>query len=141
MIITSKWEDEKRIFYNQLRKHILSINITSDRFFSVLSVDFGINDTLYTQLYTYFHSINYIFFLDGPVVVVIVLYLYLQLPVQSVPTTTKALSSNPAHGEVYSIQHYVIKFISKLPQVGGFLRVLPLPPPIKLTATIYNPNP
>ena len=36
------------------------------------------------------------------------------------------------HGEVYSIQHYVIKFVSDLRQVGGFLR---LPPPIKLTAT------
>ena len=29
--------------------------------------------------------------------------------------------------------HYVIKFVSDLGQVGGFLR---LPPPIKLTATI-----
>jgi len=29
--------------------------------------------------------------------------------VQSVPITTKVLSSNPAHGEVYSIQGYVIK--------------------------------
>ena len=28
------------------------------------------------------------------------------------------------HGEVYSIQHYVIKFISDLQQIGGFLRVL-----------------
>ena len=34
----------------------------------------------------------------------------LQLPVQPVPITTKAVSSNPIHGEVYSIQHYVIKF-------------------------------
>ena len=30
------------------------------------------------------------------------------------------MSSNPAHGEVYSIQHYVIKFVSDLRQVGGF---------------------
>ena len=29
----------------------------------------------------------------------------LQLPVQSVPITTKVLSSNPDNGEVYSIQH------------------------------------
>jgi len=36
----------------------------------------------------------------------------LQLSVQSVPITTKAVSLNPAHGEVYSIQHYVIKFVS-----------------------------
>jgi hypothetical protein len=33
----------------------------------------------------------------------------LQLPVQSVPISTKVVSSNPADGEVYSIQHYVIK--------------------------------
>jgi len=39
-------------------------------------------------------------------------------------------------GEVYSIEHYVIKFVSDLQQVGGFLRVLLFPPPIKLTATI-----
>ena len=31
------------------------------------------------------------------------------------------MSLNPIHGEVYSIQHYVIKFISDLRQVGGFL--------------------
>jgi hypothetical protein len=30
--------------------------------------------------------------------------------VQSVPIITKVESSNPTHGEVYSIQHYVIKF-------------------------------
>ena len=38
--------------------------------------------------------------------------------------------------EVYLIQHYVIKFVSDLQQVGGFLWVLRFPPPIKLTATI-----
>jgi len=36
--------------------------------------------------------------------------------------TTKVVSSNPAHDGVYSIQHYVIKFVSDLRQVGGFLR-------------------
>jgi hypothetical protein len=36
---------------------------------------------------------------------------------QSVPTTTKVVSSNP---EVYSIQHYMIKFVRDLRQVGGF---------------------
>jgi hypothetical protein len=30
------------------------------------------------------------------------------------------LWSNPAHDEVYSIQHFVIKFISDLRQVGVF---------------------
>jgi len=34
------------------------------------------------------------------------------------------------------VQHYVIKFVSDLRQVGGFLRVLRFHPPIKLTATI-----
>jgi hypothetical protein len=50
-------------------------------------------------------------------------------------TTTcaiKVVGSNPVDGEVYSIQHYVIKFVSDLRQVGGFLRVLRFPPPIKI---------
>ena len=55
----------------------------------------------------------------------------LQLPVQSAPITTKVVSSNPVHGEVHSMQHYVIKFVSDLRQVSGFLRVLLFPPPIK----------
>jgi hypothetical protein len=38
----------------------------------------------------------------------------LQPHVQSVPVTTKVVSSNPVHDEVYSIQHYVIKFVSDL---------------------------
>ena len=42
----------------------------------------------------------------------------------------------PVHGEVYTIQHYVIKFVSDLQQVGGFLRVHWFPLPIKLTTTI-----
>ena len=60
----------------------------------------------------------------------------LQLPMQLVLITTKVMSSNPVHGEVYSIQQYVIKFVSDLRQVSGFLRVLRFPLPIKLTATI-----
>jgi hypothetical protein len=55
---------------------------------------------------------------------------------QSVSIDTKVMSSNAAHGEVYSIQFYVIKFDSDLRQIGGFLRVLQFPPPIKLTSTI-----
>jgi hypothetical protein len=43
---------------------------------------------------------------------------------------TKVVSSNPALGKVYSIQHYVIKFVSDLRQVAGFLRGLWFPPPI-----------
>ena len=48
----------------------------------------------------------------------------------------KVVSSNLVHGEIYLIQHYVIKFVSDLRQVGDFLRVLRFPPPIKLTTTI-----
>jgi len=62
--------------------------------------------------------------------------LNIHLPVQSVPITTKIASSNPVHGEVYSLQHYVIKIVSDLRQVGVFSRVLRFPPPIKVTATI-----
>jgi len=40
----------------------------------------------------------------------------LQLPVQSVSITTKVVSSNTVHGEVHSIQHFVIKFVSDLRQ-------------------------
>ena len=46
----------------------------------------------------------------------------LQLPVQWVSITTKVVSLNPTPGEVYSIQHYVIKFVSDLRQVSDFLR-------------------
>jgi len=52
------------------------------------------------------------------------------------PITIKIVSSNRAHGEVYWIQHYVIKFVSDLRQVGVFHRILQFAPPIKLTAMI-----
>ena len=55
---------------------------------------------------------------------------------QSVHSTTNAVSSKSAYGDVYSNQHYVIKFVSNLRQVGGFLGVLQFPQPMKLTATI-----
>ena len=35
--------------------------------------------------------------------------------------STEVVSSNTAHGEVYSIQHYVIKFVSDLRQFGDFI--------------------
>jgi hypothetical protein len=40
------------------------------------------------------------------------IFIHILLPIQSVPITTDVVSSNHAHGEVYSIQHYVIKFIN-----------------------------
>jgi hypothetical protein len=48
------------------------------------------------------------------------------------PIITKVERSNPVHGEVYLIQQYVIKFVSYLQQVCGFLQ---FPPPIKLNTT------
>ena len=56
---------------------------------------------------------------------------------QSVPISAKSVSSNPAHDKVYSIQHYIIKFVNDLRHVCGFPRVVRFPPPIKLTAIIY----
>jgi hypothetical protein len=56
--------------------------------------------------------------------------------VQSVPITIQVVNSNPVYGEMYSIQHYVIKLVSDLQQVGGFLLVLKFHPPIKLIAMI-----
>jgi len=59
--------------------------------------------------------------------VVIVRWMDLQLLMQSVPITINV---------VHSKQHYMIKFVGDLQQVGGFLWVLRFPPSIKLTATI-----
>jgi hypothetical protein len=42
--------------------------------------------------------------------------------------TTNIVSSNPTHGEVYFIHHYVIKFVSDLRQVVVFLQLLRFPP-------------
>ena len=37
-----------------------------------------------------------------------------QLTIQSVPITTNVVILNPPHGEVYSMQHYVIKVSQRL---------------------------
>jgi hypothetical protein len=60
----------------------------------------------------------------------------LKLPMQAVPITTNVVTSNPAQARFTRSQPYVIKFVSDLRQVCGFLRVLRYPSPIKLTATI-----
>ena len=67
------------------------------------------------------------------VVVVFVWQLDLPLSVQFVPIILEFVSSYPAHGDVYLMQHYVIKCVSDLRQVGGFLWVLRFPPPIELS--------
>jgi hypothetical protein len=53
-----------------------------------------------------------------------------------VSSNHKVVNSNPVDDEVRSIQHYVIKFVSDLLKVGGFLGVFWFPSPIKLIATI-----
>ena len=50
--------------------------------------------------------------------------------------TTHLVRSNHVHSEIYSIEHFVIKCVSDLRQVSGFLRVIRFPPPIKLTTSI-----
>jgi hypothetical protein len=60
---------------------------------------------------------------------VLLKWVFLQLPMQSVPITTKVAR--------YAIQHYLIKFVSDLRQVGVFLRVLRFPPSMQLAATIW----
>jgi hypothetical protein len=67
------------------------------------------NQNVYWPLFTaksikdqFSYLIKWSFRKSGTVVVVIV---WLQLPVQLVPITTKVVSSNHVHGEVYSIQH------------------------------------
>ena len=53
----------------------------------------------------------------------------LQLPMQSVPIATNIASSNPTQVRC-TLQHYVIKFVSDLQQVGSFFQVLWFPSPI-----------
>jgi len=62
--------------------------------------------------------------IEGGDVIVIIWSLDLQLPIQSLSIITNVLGSISAHCEVYLIQHYVIKFVNDLRQVGGFLLVL-----------------
>jgi hypothetical protein len=64
-------------------------------------------------LYLYIWPIPYYFHTEN-----IILYF-----MQSVSITTKVVNLNSAHCEVYSIQHYVIKFVSDLLQVSGKILV------------------
>jgi hypothetical protein len=65
------------------------------------------------------------------------IYNYLCNQCLSPPKLWVRIALMTIHDDVYSIQHYVIKFVSDLWQVCGFLWVLRFPPPIKLTDTIY----
>jgi hypothetical protein len=82
---------------------------------------------------------------------VIVLWLDLHLPMQSLPITTKDVSLNAAQGEMYSIQHYVIKLDQGLVTGQWFSPGIPVSSinktgchyiaKILLKANHYNPNP
>jgi gamma-glutamylcyclotransferase (GGCT)/AIG2-like uncharacterized protein YtfP len=54
---------------------------------------------------------------------------------RSVSITTNIVSSNTIHGEVYTIQHYVIKFVSDLRQVGSEILLK-----VALNTKILNPS-
>ena len=55
----------------------------------------------------------------------------------SVPITTDIMSANPAHGEEYLIQYYVIKSVSDFRQVDCFFLGTTVSSAIKLAAMIY----
>ena len=86
---------------------------------------------IYGHVYWYF--LIYLNLCFGVVVVMSVWLLYVHLSVQSGYITTTVVGT---HGEKYSIQDFVIKFVSDLRQAGGFLRVIRFPPHIELTAMI-----
>jgi hypothetical protein len=70
---------------------------------------------IFFKLYTFpGTNINQLHQTDGKVQESLTIICISQLPVQSKSITTKVVSSNPAHGEVYSIQHYEIKFVNDL---------------------------
>ena len=71
------------------------------------------SDTIFMSQYFAFHILHYlhVFVWDCRGRDRIVVF---TSTVQSVPITTKCASSNSVHGEVYLIQHYVIKSVSVL---------------------------
>ena len=88
--------------------------------FTVISSNFYFLQLLWILMYDimFYALCNQSWYFIAAVVVVIVWQLDLQLPLQSVPITTKVVSANPT--KVYSIQHYVITVASDLRQVGHF---------------------
>jgi len=61
---------------------------------------------------THFHGLKFTVFIHVfyslHVFPILILMFDLQLPMPSVSIFTHVMSLNPAHGEVYSIQHYLI---------------------------------
>jgi hypothetical protein len=87
------------------------LKLVSSLKMKVYRLEWNINDDKGTKLSLVFFILQsqfwYIPNYDwGAVVVEIAWYVDLQLHIQSVPITTN-VSLNPAHNEVYSIQHYV----------------------------------
>ena len=87
-----------------------SINFPQSRH----SVSVTVNVSQFDSSTWYVLTVTFDYYCTGAVLVVIVWSLDLQLPV-------KVVGSNPVHDQMYSIKHYVIKFVSDLRQVGGFL--------------------
>ena len=124
------------VTHNRVMQYILN-QCNLNELFVVCSLSLVIHYHLTTSCVGSCHPSNLSFIVEQQTVMVrIVWQLDLYLPKKSVPITTNIVSSNPTHGKVYLIQHYVIKFVSDLRQVCGFLWALRFPPPMKLTATI-----
>jgi hypothetical protein len=56
---------------------------------------------------------------------------------QSVPITTKVVSLNPAHDDVYWIQHYVITFVSDRHNITEILLKVALNTIIDFTSLLH----
>ena len=107
------------VYMNGQEKGDCLINVTSWEGLSACRI----------ALYIYIHIHN--------IYILTICLLYcLFCPFSDLHITTNVERSNPSHGEVYLIQHDVIKFVSDLPQVVGFLRVHRFLLPIQLTTTI-----
>jgi hypothetical protein len=73
----------------------------------------------------YFTFVSTVFLLDFGTVLTVVFFLH------SITSCFPDYMVRIRSGEVHSIQQYVITIFSYFQQVGGFLRILRIPPPIK----------
>ena len=111
-----KWNGTRRL----LRKLNFDLGI------SLVLTDFCVTSVI-INIHTSYLPVAWFHNFKGVAVVLIVWSSAFQLPVQSVSINTNVVSSNPAHGEVYSIQHYVIKF-DRAVVFSGFLHQWNWPP-------------
>ena len=56
-----------------------------------------------------------------------IIQIYVRVQYRIIKYEYSTVSTNPTQVGVYSIQHYVIKVVSDVRHVGGFLRVLRFP--------------